>query len=360
MIRFSFYLLVILLALGNSGCALLYSFDDNLNEKIDNWLKDEEYGKASDALTYIRESHPQYAQLQNKKAIVEKRAKLYEQQQLAAIQSHMQKHEWQQAHEVVSTALKKLPDSEPLRDARQDFLQKRALYLNKLHIHQSIYKAEWLIKNKQVQEELIAATPEDTTARRNYRRYTRQVEDSYLEMVECGEECTESGELELAERCFSLANNLQPGQALQSRLNALQDKLAGQKENRKDELTRQGQNILSEAKKQMQAGDLKKAIAEFSKLSIKDKNHSQSKSFKKELDTRVHEHVKQNIELGRKLYSQGEIKQALAIWNDIRELDPDNEYLISHIERAQRVLDKVNKLQEEPTISPPPEKKQNH
>jgi len=62
---------------------------------------------------------------------------------------------------------------------------------------------------------------------------------------------------------------------------------------------------------------------------------------------RIRENVNQGIELGRKLYSQGQVEQALAVWNKLRDLDPDNENLLSHIDRAERVLEKVKKLREE-------------
>ena len=84
----------------------------------------------------------------------------------------------------------------------------------------------------------------------------------------------------------------------------------------------------------------------------KDKRHTLVTTFGRELNSRIDSNVKQGIEVGRKLYSQGEIERALAVWNKLREIDPNNDYLISHIERAERVMKKLGELrQQDPPVS---------
>ena len=103
---------------------------------------------------------------------------------------------------------------------------------------------------------------------------------------------------------------------------------------------------------------MKEAIALYDQIPADDRQYTQVRAFKKELNARIKSNVTQGIELGRKLYSQGEIKQALAVWNKVRELDEDNQYLISYIKRAERVLKKLDKLQREGTTIKPPAPKE--
>ena len=119
-------------------------------------------------------------------------------------------------------------------------------------------------------------------------------------------------------------------------------------------LSNRGKKLLEKAKATLKQGDLKITLDAYNKIPSKDKKHALVTAFKQELDSRIKQNVAQGIKLGRRLYSQGQIEQALAIWNDLREIDPLNEYLISHIERAQRVIDNLDKLKnQKATISPP-------
>ena len=57
---------------------------------------------------------------------------------------------------------------------------------------------------------------------------------------------------------------------------------------------------------------------------------------------------KQRFEAARNLYSKGKTQEALSIWLELKELNPDNAKLQSHIERAEKVLIKLKKLTNKP------------
>jgi hypothetical protein len=65
--------------------------------------------------------------------------------------------------------------------------------------------------------------------------------------------------------------------------------------------------------------------------------------------------IKQEIETGRKVYSEGHVPEALAIWEGLYEINPDNKDLETLILRAQRVLDKLRDLNKDETIVQPPQ-----
>jgi tetratricopeptide (TPR) repeat protein len=166
------------------------------------------------------------------------------------------------------------------------------------------------------------------------------------------------GDLELAEQCFLLADELQPSQALQTTILDIQKQLASKQKPATVTISEHGRTLLANARRKMKDGNLKDAIDLYKQIPARDQKHESVEAFKQELDTRIRKNVTQGIELGRKLYSQGEIKQALAVWNDVRELDPKNQHLISYINRAERVLNKLEQLQKENTTVKPPENKE--
>jgi len=66
------------------------------------------------------------------------------------------------------------------------------------------------------------------------------------------------------------------------------------------------------------------------------------------LKERLNAGVKQRFEAARSLYSKGKIQEALSIWLELKELEPENIKLQSHINRAEKILTKLKKLTNKP------------
>ena len=338
-----------------AGCAFLHSFDSDLDTQIDEWLAQHEYTKVLDTLKYIRPSHPKYQLLQKKRQQAIDEAKRFEQQQISKANDYIKEEKWHQAEMTLNNAMEKLPDSKPLQTAYQDFIKQRAQVLKSLYYQLYINKAEWLVKNKNVQQELTRTIPDDKKTKQAMEDYKKETQHVYQQLVICGLEATNINDLELAEQCYMLANELQPSTSLQKTLGEIEDKL-GQTQKRKPmTLSSQGRTLLEQSKQAMSKGDLKLALSTYKKISPSDRSHPLIKAYSQEMNHRIHDNVNQGIELGRKLYSQGEVEQALAVWNKLRELDPDNEYLLNHIERAEHVLEKVSDLRKQQKQEPAPQ-----
>ncbi len=353
-IIFSLVMLNVLLL---PGCALMHSFDKDLDKQIDQWVKQHEYTKALDTISYVSKSHPQYNKLQKRKVKIEKTAQKFEKIKLREINAHIEAKDWHTAEKSLNYSLGKLPDSEQLQKAHREFIQKRAQHLKSLYYQLYINKAEWLVKNKDVQKELSETMPDERAAKKALQQHKQESEQVYQQLVVCGIEGMNIGDLELAEQCFLLADELKPSKALRSSISDIQKELSKVEKRETLVLSKKARGLLTKAKSSMQAGDLKQASKLYRKIPMTDKKHALVRAFKQELNSRIKDNVNTRVEMGRKLYSQGEIKQALAVWNDVRELDPNNEYLLSHIERAQKVIDKVEELKsQKTTVSPPAEK----
>ena len=82
-----------------------------------------------------------------------------------------------------------------------------------------------------------------------------------------------------------------------------------------------------------------------------NKNKEDNKSYQTLID-KLKKHlakgVKQRFEAARNLYSKGKTQESLSIWLELKELDPNNTKLLSHIERAEKVLSKFKKLSNKP------------
>jgi len=347
------------------GCALFLepkddrnNLNNNLNAKINSWLKQQEYSKALDAISYMQKKHPQYTLLQKRKIRIQKSASKFEKIKLREINAHITAKDWHTAEKSLNDSLKKLPDSVALQKSHRDFIRKRASHLKSLYYKLSINKAVWLVKNKDIQEELSQTIPDQKAAQTTLAQHKKETDQVYQQLVVCGIEGMNIGDLELAEQCFLLAHELKPSKALRSSITDIQRELSIIQKRETLILSKKARKLLNQSRTSMQAGKLKQALSLYNKISRKDKKHALTRAFNQELKSRIKDNVTTRIETGRKFYSQGDIKLALATWNKVLELDAGNEYLLSHIERAQKVMDKLVELRNQKyTVAPPTQNK---
>lgn len=311
------FLLLIAVAAHMSGCAFLYTFESDLDKRVDTWIANHEYATALATLDHVRPSHPQYTLLQKKK------------QQVLALQKQ-----------------------------QQEELARREQHLKTIYYQLYINKAEWLAKNSRLTRDLERAGLEDSDLAEVLADNSGESILVYRELIRCGQEMMKTSQLRLAEQCFSMAQQLNPDDKFLPAIASLRQQLSDLEKDRASQLSRQGGELLASSQQALQKDDIKQAHKLYRQIPSQDLQNNEVRQYKHELDKRIIAKMTQGIEMGRKLYSQGDVERALAVWNDLRQLDPKNEQLTSHIERAQRVLNKLKRLQKtEPVIAPPTSKK---
>lgn len=336
-----------------SGCAFINSFNSDLDKQVDIWMAQHEYARVLDTLKYVRPSNPKYKLLQRKRQQAIAEARRYEKAQIAKSLTLIEKGQWHQADLVLSDAREKLPDSRALRKTYEEFTIQRDQYLKNLYTQFDINKAEWLVKNKPVELKLMRTLPDDNQTRQAMADFNQQTREVFPQLIKCGEQAEKAGDLQLARQCYQLADKLQPDPGLKKILVRVQLNLEQQllpipqPGQQTPKLSLLGRTLLQKSKKALDAGNLKLALNHYEKIPDDDKQLPVIRNYRKKMDRRIHENVSQGIELGRKLYSQGQVEQALAVWNKLRDIDPDNENLLSHIDRAERVLEKIKQLRKE-------------
>ncbi len=351
-------LLLICLIFQVSGCAVWYSMQSDLDSRIDQWVAAKDFTTALDTLEQISSSHPHYAQLQSKRKYILQLARDYEASTLQNAANETKQQHWQNAAQLYQQGIEKLPHSESLAVAYQNFLQERQQQLEITTYRMNLYKAEWLLKSIPLQQQYEQLTPGGHRTDVITGLRETDIGDLYQELVQCGQASMQRTDFELAEKCFSTAMELNPdGHRFPVTLDIPQQ-LAILEKHREVTLSAKGEEILSNSRQALKKDDLRQAFKLFKKIPSRDQHNATVLEFRKELNIRIGNNVKQGIEMGRKLYSQGDIERALAIWNSVRELDPNNEQLDNHIERAQHVLNKLKFLKKnEPVIAPPSTKK---
>jgi hypothetical protein len=112
--------------------------------------------------------------------------------------------------------------------------------------------------------------------------------------------------------------------------------------------------LIAELKQGYSQDNLKRARQQLNVLEKQNNRNRTSIKLRKELNKRYRQGIDQKIAAGRRLYSDGKIQEALDIRNSLLEIDPDNQKLQEHIDRAERVLAKLQRLSNEGAVVQPP------
>lgn len=345
----NFTLLVTLLLF--SGCAFIHSLDENLPQQVDDWMQNKEYGKVIDTLAYISADHPHYKRLAPLREIAVQKALEYETDILTRGKQLLDQQHWQETYITYEQGLQKLPDSAAIQQAMNEFLQQRDTYIRQLSYQLLFNKAQAVLSNTPIQNMISRAAPDNY----RYRTQARQQEAERIalavELLDCGEHSLQANQLVTGQKCLDLAAKLS-GSPLPKRHQQLQKLLSRKRKSLSQLLSDSAQINLSAAEAALKQIRLKEAKDYLEKVPAEEQQKPAVIKFRERLQTEIKLAVKQGAAAGRKLYSAGKIKAALEVWQALLILDPENTALQKHIERAQRVLKKLESLG-----SPAPAKK---
>ncbi len=346
--RRQFFLVsVLLIQLLSGGCAYLSSFSTELPDKIDTLIQQQEYGEALQTLKYVRPSHPDYQRLMQQKKKIDKLVVKYERRTIQTADKLVRQGKWYTAEQTYDQALQKVPQSAKLQKAQQQFLTKRDNYLKQLELALLLNRANWLIKNASTQKEIVQVLPDDYRRYEELRDYSNKVEDTAQHLVNCVQSALDAGDYNLAATCLKLAERIGAKNIDKKQLAKANKTLtrAGKSEVKKQ--NKKTRALIAELKQGYSQDNLRRAR---NQLNVLEKQNSRNKTaikLRKELDKRYRQGIDQKIAAGRRLYSSGKIQEALDVWNSLLEIDPDNQKLEGHIDRAERVLAKLQRLSKE-------------
>lgn len=336
------------------GCAYLSSFSSELPEKIDTLIQQQEYGEALAMLEYVRPSHADYTQLMQQKKRIEKLIPDYETKTIQKARKLTRQEQWYPAQQAYEQALAKVPQSKKLREAQEEFLNQRDNYLKQLELTLLLNRANWLIKNAPVQKEIVRVIPDDYQRYEELRNYPEKVDETAEQLVKCVQSALDASNYDLASTCLKLAERIGSENIDQEQLAVANKKLAVAEKAETRKQNDRTRALIAELKQGYSQDNLRRARHQLDVLQKQNSRDATSIKLRKQLDKRYREGIDQKIAAGRRLYSSGKIQEALDVWNSLLEIDPGNQKLEAHIDRAERVLKKLQRLSNEGAAVQPP------
>ncbi len=330
------------------GCAYLDAKRGDLDSRIAQWVAQEQYGRALETLRYVEPDHPRYAALMRQRQRIDRLARRFEQRTVRKARGLVERGDWHEAAMVLEDALDKLPESRALQAAREDFLAQREAYLRQVRFNLLLSRAEKLVRDLPVVTEIRRVLPTDARVEREYRLLEEAAARTATEMADCADRALGGEDMDLAAHCLALAQSLRPDEATRHRLAVLEQRLGQHRTaiHRREMAGSHQVNraLLNQYDAAFRARDLVTAKRIMDQLMARDVRPAGLHARREQLQDAIARRVREGLVTGRSLYSQGRIQEALAEWKGVLVLQPENKALREHIERAQRVLDKLRRL----------------
>lgn len=326
-----------------SGCAQLYSHSSDLPSKVDEWIGENRYGYAMQVLDQVSPNHARYAELQKQKTKITGLISKLEKNTVNRAKEYAARGDWAKAFDLIDATLENIPDSSDINTIRDILHQEReaeiAAYQQKLLIS----SARHIASDISIYEKITEILPDEAQQRFRLKEFHNQRKQVSEQLAQRSEQLYKAGKYQQAQEIIELAKQLNPADDILAYINNVEQlinaTLLQQKRSRIDDIkallgkVQQGHSldILSEAK---------------TAISWLTSNAPDEKKLLKDLQKHLRHGVEQRFEAGRKLYSEGKIRAALEIWEEVEPLQDSNTKLIAHINRARKVLEKMQQLKD--------------
>lgn len=316
----------------------------------------------NEALELLERTHGDPAGTELQRARVQTAIAAYEASTVNEAEERVRAGRWPEAVSLLDQALVKLPDSEALRQARQEVEQERSLLIQRNLDRHLVTRAGYLLDTLRLidrREKL-----EELPLSERWRRIELQRELELLaeQLLTCGEGALQRNDLILARQCLDMARDIRGkdyAAATLQRLQALErqqqaaakaEKQAAEKAARRKR-ARVLKNKLHEA---IKTGNLKMARATLDQLVELQGETAQLKALSGSVDHAIAARIDVLRKRASEHYQNSDFVQARALWQEILTLDPGDTDALLNIERTDQMLHKLEELQGNGTLATDP------
>jgi len=343
-------LCIALLSLG--GCALLDPLSPDPQARIETLDEAGEYGRALALLDRELAGDPDNAELRRQRADLARRAARFEQRILIEAAEHLRRDDWAAARERYDHGIAVLPDNQALIAARDAFEVQRQKHLQTLRTRLMLARAHGLVQERPLIDEIYRVAPGSLRARQHFLRTEREARELADELALLGERALAEDDPMLAVEALTLAHALAPAQDSAERLLAARQARQArfppptEEPPAEDTDTEAATNALkTRFRAAFAAQDLALARHLLEAMEARNVDDPELRRQRQLLNQAIDTQVSAGLEEGRRLYAQGRIREALEIWRPLRALAPENRELEAHLERAERVLRRLEQDQ---------------
>jgi tetratricopeptide (TPR) repeat protein len=351
-------LLVIGICVGLNACVSAPSGRAKV-ELIDRLVAEQEFNQIQRLLGDIDTEDPEFEALVIRRRAIRPLIAQFEQYSVKHAAALQAQDLWPQALSVLENAQDKLPNSEVLQQAQDDFFRQRAIRLDAIRQQIGLLEGRNQADKTPLVDKIVAIHPTGFRTRWQHYQHDRKNHALADDLMDCGNGALQQQDLELAEACFAMVRVLTPELDVSEHLDLIaerrqiliqqqiqqQQALAqAQEQQRRREKRQQTVALKDQYRDLTAAGWLVAAKQTLAQLHLLAPDDPEALVWGRQLQAAIHNKVAQGIREGQSLYSNGKLEEALNTWQGAAVLDPDNPILQGHIARAERFIQKLERL----------------
>lgn len=263
------------------------------------------------------------------------------------------------AVELLTIALARIPDSDKLRDNRTRLEQKRLQQIQINAREQLITRAHYIANHLRLYQQQTRLQIPSAEQRREYARKEQVALLLADRLMAEAVAASQNDNLQIAQECLQLAQALNNTPAVQQALEELRDARSSQhrvrekqatikqaKQQKKIEQNEQKETsiLLAETQQALADKNLQAARTSFMKIPPSSGSHPDVIVVQQELVKALTTHISKLINTGDVHYRADRVMDAIDSWSTALALDPENPELKERLDRANRVLARLEEL----------------
>jgi hypothetical protein len=283
-------------------------------------------------------------------------------QAIGEAQALSRKGDWHQAITLLEKTTEQYPEDLSLLSELENLKQAWAVEKRLLEDRILVAEAASLGEKTALLEKLYQAEPNNVLYQSRllfWRQFYQSRENS---LIVCGRLHGETHP-QLAKLCLQQAIEIQPSAEAEKLLNDVDKRIENQKlasfsryekqtariKERKEEQTARNkaqevEQLLAEAEDAIQQGAYGDAMSKLDKAAKADPDNPKVRQLRSETRSILDERVTTMVRLGDQLYREEKLVHAVAVWEAALELDPNREEISGKIDRARRVMEKLEAI----------------
>lgn len=338
----------IFLSLSFSGCSLIYSYSDDLPQRLDQWMVEKKYNTALNTIDYIKPTHKDYRIIQHKKKIILKKMAAYEYMAFDKSTRLASQGNWIKAFELLDEVAGNITNTTNIEKHREQLLIKRNKIITSYENDVLHAQAINLTNKMELYEKIKKTVSKNENNQLNISEFDELRKETTIRLTTRSEKQFRLGQYDNALTTIDIALKLKPDAETVLHLKNIKKRIKEVTKQKKLSNLKKAKILLSKLSQGYSHAILKEAKETILWLNKHKENKKEHLELIAELKKHLTAGIKQRFEAARKLYSEGKTQEALSIWLELKILDPDNAKLQSHIERAEKVLLKFKELSNKP------------
>ena len=260
---------------------------------------------------------------------------------------------------ILDEALLKIPGSTRLQYYREDLDNRRTTRLKEHERQKLMARARFLLDEQQLYHEQLNLDPPSLTERWQNSRNLEEIRQLHDGLLACGLEKLAQEALDPAAECLSLAGEidktdevaaalaqLESERSSKQTIVARQKKITRVKKQRtlKKKQVNKSQELLTATQTALEKDDLVVARETFEKIPKSTRKNENVLKMEAQLTSAISTRVDELLVKGDRQYRADKVTEAIGTWSRAQAIDPDNSEVIERLERANKVLARLEEL----------------